>query len=384
MSIEFVAAAMCHQKERPILPDVKRMPAPVPASSLSKSWGEMSMTEYEPPEYVIYGLCRGDVGMLQAPSNQGKSSLFRGLAISLACGVKFLTLTEEDEPRRVMLLDYETAYGRFHEDLGRMTARLDSSQQTLVKENLFSYVAKSRDVPNLNLSEPMHYGSLLAEAKAFQPDLIIIDTVTAGMAIVAENDNGEVTNRVMKPLINLASEANAALAFSHHVGKSGSEEGAVSNRIYRARGASAFEGMSAAVIELDISRKNQVGERALVLSYRKVKDESKPDLVLRLNPITRWFEVAEGETAVDSGDEQYNRMLSIISGRMRTIEIINATPFLSLSMRKRHLARAIREGKLVQPQRGFYEPAVAQNDHEGSLAHALLNEPMSQRIENVL
>jgi hypothetical protein len=228
----------------------------------------------------------------------------------------------------------------------------------------------------------MHYNSLLAEAKAFQPDLIIIDTVTAGMAIVAENDNGEVTNRVMKPLINLASEANAALAFSHHVGKSGSEEGAASNRIYRARGASAFEGMSAAVIELDKSRKNQTGERALVLSYRKVKDEAKPDIVLRLNPVTRWFEVVEGEMAVDSEDEQYYRMLSVITTPMQTREVITATPFLSTPTRKRYLTRAVREGKLVQRQRGLYEPATG--DCGGSLAHALLNEPMSQRIENVL
>jgi hypothetical protein len=359
MSIEFVAAAVRHENERRIQPDVERMLAPPPNSSLFKSWGEMSLTQYEPPDYVIYGLCRGDVGMLQAPSNQGKSSLFRGLGISLACGVEFLTLAEAGEPRRVMLLDYETAYGRFHEDLGRMTARLDSSQQALVKENLFSYVAKSRDVPYLNLSEPMHYDRLLTEARAFQPDLIILDTVTAGMAIVAENDNGEVTNRVMKPLINLASEANAALAFSHHVGKSGSEEGAVSNRIYRARGASAFEGMSAAVIELDISKKNQSGGRALVLSYRKVKDESKPDLVLRLNPVTRWFEVAEGETAVDNGDEQYHRMLSVVSAPMRTGDVIAATPFLSTSTRKRYLTRALSEGKLVKPQQGLYQPAAA-------------------------
>jgi hypothetical protein len=330
----------------------------LPEGSLFKSWGEMSLTAYEPPEYVVYGLTRGDVGMLQAPSNQGKSSLLRGLSISLACGTEFLTLADAGEPRRVMLLDYETAYGRFHEDLGRMTARLDSPQQSLVKENLFSYVAKSRGVPHLNLSDAAHYNRLLGEVKAFQPDLIIIDTVTAGMAIVAENDNGEVTNRVMKPLINLASESNAALVFSHHVGKAGSEEGAASNRIYRARGASAFEGMSAAVVELDVSRKNQAGERALVLSYRKVKDEPKPDLVLKLDQMSRWFEVAEGETTFESSDDQYRQMLGVITAPMRKGEIDAATPLLADTTRKRYLDRAVREGKLVKPQRGVYHPAA--------------------------
>jgi hypothetical protein len=198
----------------------------------------------------------------------------------------------------------------------------------------------------------------MEEANAFQPDLILVDTVTAGFSIREENSNSEVTNAVMKPMLNLAGETNSAVIFIHHVGKSGSEEGSASNRNYRARGASAFVGMSQAVIELD-AKKTPRGERAVVLSFPKLKDESKPDLVLRLNRETRWFEAAEGETAVDSGDEQYHQMLSAISGPMRTKEVSSVTPFLSKSTLTRHLARAVKDGRLVQPRRGVYQPAAA-------------------------
>jgi hypothetical protein len=46
-------------------PDIKIGEADIDGD-LFVSWEVMSRTTYEPPEYLIYGLCRGDVGMVQA------------------------------------------------------------------------------------------------------------------------------------------------------------------------------------------------------------------------------------------------------------------------------------------------------------------------------
>jgi hypothetical protein len=332
---------------------------------LFTSWGVMSHTDYEPPEYLVYGLCRGDVGMVQAVTNVGKSSLLRNLAVSLAFGGEYLTLAEEGEPRRVMLLDYETAQGRYVDDLRRMTAGLTDEEQSLVSENLWSYVGKSRGTPYMNLTNPEYFGRLRAEAKGFRPDLIIVDTLTAGFALQNENDNGEVTNKVMKPLASLAVEVGAAVLFAHHIGKSGSEEGAAANRSYRARGASAFEGMSAAAIQLDVKKNPSSGERVLAMGYTKVKDEQKPDLVLELNHETRWFEVSEGATAVGAMDENYHRLVSLVKGPMETRQIEEAAYFVSTATCKRYLKRAVRTGQLGQPKRGIYQPAGCLSLDEG-------------------
>jgi archaellum biogenesis ATPase FlaH len=318
-------------------------------------WDVMSRTAYAPPEYVIYGLCRGDVGMVQSVTNYGKSTLLRNLAGSLASGNEFMTLAENGPPRRVMLLDYETALARYIEDLKKMNASLSDASQTLIKENLWSYVAKKRGAPYLNLSEAGAMERLAAEAIEFEPDVIIVDTITAGFAIKSENDNSEVTNSVMKPLVQLAVEANTVVLFAHHIGKVGSEEGGQSNGSYRARGASAFEGMAAASIQLD-SKKTTAGKRVLVLDYKKLKDEPKPELVLELNRESRWFEVVSGEEAIDSKDEDYHRMLSLITKPMGATQVKKAVGSVSDATRKRYLRRALMEGRLEQTKRGWYQP----------------------------
>ncbi|MDQ2973963.1 MAG: AAA family ATPase, partial [Acidobacteriota bacterium] len=333
----------------------KEIGAALPEGDLFTSWGVMSLTAYVLAEYIIYGLCRGDVGMLQAVTNYGKSTLLRNLAVALACGKAFMTLADTGKPLRVLLLDYETAFSRYVQDLNRMTTSLGGGSQALVKQNLHCYVAKKRNSPYLNLSEPDHFSRLVAEALAFQPDIIIVDTVTAGFSIKNENDNSEITNAVMKPLTQLAVEANAALLFAHHIGKIGSEEGGQSNGSYRARGASAFEGMAAASIQLD-AKKNAEGNRVLVLDYKKIKDEQKPSLVLELNKETRWFEVREGEEAIENTDENYRRMLALITRPIEAKDISSLAGFLSETTRKRYLNRALKEGRLEQPRRGLYQP----------------------------
>jgi hypothetical protein len=195
----------------------------------------------------------------------------------------------------------------------------------------------------------------MAEAVAHSPDLIILDTVSRAFTVRDENSNAEITNGVMKPLDRLAAETGAAILFCHHVGKAGSESGGSSNRTYRARGASAFEGMCQAVIDLDV-KKTSAGGRGLLLSYRKVKDVEPPDLMLQIDPDTRRVEMLEGEPVTGGNDEEYQRLVKCVTAPMKTRELITASPWLTDTTRKRYVDRAIAEGKLKRPQRGCIQP----------------------------
>lgn len=344
-----------YEKGERIWRNIQRISTPLPAAELFISWDTMKNTPYASPEYIIYGLSRGDVGLCQAVTNYGKSTMLRNLSVSLAAGKSFLNLAEEGEPRRVMLLDFETGYAIYADDLKKMTAALDDNSQTLVGKNFRSYIAKQRGVPYLNLTEQEHFERLVKDAKNFNADLIIIDTMTTAFTIKNENDNSEAMNEVMKPLTRLAVEANAAVLFAHHIGKSGSEEGSASNGHYRGRGASSFEGNSVSTIQINV-KKNLSGERVVVLSYPKLKKAEKPDLVIKLDNEKRWFE-ATNETAINAADEKYRRVLALIKKPMRMTEIVEASkPIVASRTCKRYLSKAVKGNQLIN-EKGLYRQA---------------------------
>lgn len=323
--------------------------------SLFLSWGEILQTEYETPEYTIYGLPKGSVGMVVGITNFGKSSFLRNLAVSLATGSPYLDMVDEGEPKRVMLLDYETPFAFYKADIEKMVSDLPEDKKKMVEKNLRSYVAKEMNTPFLDLSEQKHFDYLSKAAEVFQPDLIIVDTVSAGFTIKSENDNGEITNKVMKPLQQLSTISNSVVLFAHHIGKAGSEEGSAANN-YRARGASAFEGMSLAVIQLD-KKKKPTGERVSTLNYSKVKDEQPEELILKLNPESRWFEIDENAVAYNSSDENFMKMLEMIDKPM-TAKEIREKANLTKATCDRYIRRAVFEKKLRKVQRGLYEPDI--------------------------
>jgi hypothetical protein len=106
--------------------------------NLFLSWGEILQTEYETPEYTIYGLPKGSVGMVVGITNFGKSSFLRNLAVSLATGSPYLDMVDEGEPKRVMLLDYETPFAFYKADIEKMVSILPEEKKKLVETNLRS------------------------------------------------------------------------------------------------------------------------------------------------------------------------------------------------------------------------------------------------------
>jgi hypothetical protein len=217
-------------------------------SFLLMSWRDWSELDLSPPEFLINGLPRGNAGMLEARPNVGKSGAVINMSIALTTGRDYLNLVSGEEPKRVVIFDYETDAQTFANRIRTATSILSDEEKELVKDNLHYYVAKNYGVDYLDLSNPRYWKKFEGLILEFQPDVIFIDTVTAGFSIREENSNSEVTNKVMKPLEKLATKADCAILFTHHIGKAGSEEGSASNEIYRARGASSFAAKSTVVI----------------------------------------------------------------------------------------------------------------------------------------
>lgn len=321
------------------------------SANLFKSWGEMSETDYTPPEYLIYGLPRGSVGGIIGVTNFGKSSLLRNLAISLASGRDFLNVLNAGKPRKVLLLDYETPVDMFQEDISKMTAILSDSERNDVKANLKSYTAMEMNTPYLNLTEDVYFKAIEKEITSYKPDVIIVDTISAAFSIKNENDNGEITE-LMKRLQRLAKNANAVVLFAHHIGKAGSEQGNASNSHYRARGASAFHGSSLAVIQLD--EKSNSGAKLRTMKYAKVKAKEPGEVVLRISEESRWFEIDGSTTVINKADESYHKILEIIKKPMKIKEIVDESG-LSRSTVEKYLKRGVDTNKL-QAIRGVYQP----------------------------
>jgi archaellum biogenesis ATPase FlaH len=325
-------------------------------SDLFLSWNDFKNADFAPLEYLVYGLTRGDVGMIQAISNIGKSSLLRNLAISLTSGLPYHSLCEEGTPKKVLLLDYETTPQMLQCDLATMVSVIPAERQHLVDANLKTYAAKQHADFYLNLKRKDCFDRLKDIVADFQPDVVILDTISTAFEIISENDNSEISNKVLKPLQRLAAAGKCVILYAHHIGKASLENGGASNGVYRGRGASSFSGMCQAVIQLD-TKKTTGGETVKELSFEKEKGK-KPDAVnLRMNEETRWFEVADGVTAYDNADENYFKLLSLVTEPMKTAEIVEkAVGFISKSTAEKYLKRAVREHKIEQLKHGVYSP----------------------------
>lgn len=317
------------------------------------NWGELDDLDLPIGEPIIHELERGELALLAAVTNVGKSSFLRNLAICLATGREFLPVLKGNMVRRVLLLDFETRLVRLQRDIRRMAASLNQTEQKRLRENLAVICdATADDDEPLCLSNERHLNWVRMLAGAFKTDLIIVDTVAAGFSIREENSNAEVSSRILRPLVKLARDVKAAVIIAHHIGKTGSEDGKTAEKAYRARGASSFGAWAALVLNLtqDASDQDRV-----TLSLAKVKGERFDDVNLRLNREARWFESAGAP--ITEPPTSYRLMLNLFEdGReMKTSAVIAA---LAGNVAERTikvcLARAVANGDLDCLKRGVY------------------------------
>lgn len=320
--------------------------------TLFLTWGEFSAVDRKRGEQIIHELERGELGMLAAVTNVGKSTLLRNLALRLAYGRAFSPLTGFTKPRRIVLLDFETRAARFQNDISKMIGDFSKEERERINENLAICCDTIIEDEPLTLSNPRHLAYVAMNARAFKADLIIIDTLSAAFELRDENNNAEVGTRALKPMIRLARDANAAVLFAHHIGKSNSEEGRSSEKAYRARGASAFGAFSSLVLNLTPDARDSA---RVVLSLAKCKGENFNDINLKLDKSTRWF-TPDG-APISEPPTSYRLVIDLFAeGRMmKTHEVKKALAgHVAERTVESNLSDAVKKGDLNMPKRGNY------------------------------
>jgi RecA-family ATPase len=320
---------------------------------LGQSWKEFSRCEFFEAEKVLSELERGEVGLLVAATNIGKTTLSLNLALMMAAGASFHPIVRgKSNGYRVMYVDGETRKARFQRDVKRMMRDWLPVEHLMVAENLFVMCDAELGGEPLNLSNEKHMRAIVRAAEEFKPDLIIVDTLSALFNLFQENDNAEMTKRVMKPLAKLAKDTNSAILLLHHIGKQ-NEDAQAGVKAYRGRGASA-SGASARMVLLLTQHPSD--RECVILSCAKTKGETFADLVLRLDRDSRWF-ITTNETAPRTVTS-YERVVETVSAFNRLVKRNEIDDAMSGSLSKaqvgKHLAEAVKNGHLESPKFGHY------------------------------
>jgi hypothetical protein len=341
--------------------------------------------EFPNPERVMFGLGRGNLGLMNASTNLGKTTLALNLTLSATGNKTFLPLFDETHrARRVMYIDGEATKAELQDDIRNMLGSCTPEQRELIKDNLCficdeelldveSSDEESNDEP-LDLVNPRHLKLVRDRAIEFKPDLIIVDTLSALTLMEDENDNAKVKKEVIQPLKRLAKKANAGVLLLHHTGKfiEGSFQ---AEDAYKGRGASAFGALSRVVFNLK-QQKELKGNVAL--SCSKVKGQKFSPVVLQLNEDTRWFSVtgnvSEKKTKTNVAYEQVvnyvrDRVIKTGKGAKRG-EIVNGLEGkVSETDVDRKLRSAVKKGDLLRDSENYGHYTVPLNSEtEISLA----------------
>ncbi len=335
-------------------------------------WGDFLDLELPQTEKVMFGIGRGNVGLMIATTNIGKTTIALNLALSAGIGKGFSPLFDENyKARKVMYIDGESTKADLRDDIKTMLKSCSDSEQEMVKNNLF--IVCDEELPSgnlgtepLDLVNPEHLKAVQEKAIEFNPDLIIVDTLSALTVMEDENDNAKVKKEVIQPLKLLAKNADAGVLLLHHSGKASENGRFQAEDAFKGRGASALGALSRVVLNLKKGIKGEAEK--IFLSCSKVKGEKFDRLEIKLNKNTRWFEVigkdsASSEIKVD-GD--YGEIIGFVRNWVMTKGnsvkrgvIVNAfKEKISRPKVDRLLRLALENDDLFQPKNGLYSAVI--------------------------
>jgi len=330
------------------------------AEQLAISWDQLSTQSFSEEEKILFELERGEVGMLVAATNVGKTTFAINLALSLCVGRAFApVITEAGTPRRVLIIDGETRLPRFKRDVDRMIEGFTEYERMILGKNLHASCDAVIGGQPLALSSEAHMAAMMDYLKSFSPslDLIIVDTQSALFHLVNENDNAEVSRKVMLPLALLASVSGAGILLLHHMGKY-TEDSQSGIRAYRGRGASAG-GASARLVML-MAPEPGASDR-IVLSCAKSKGARFDDTVLELDREARWFRATS--KALSNAPSNYGAVIELLRAEGKPMRRVAIIEKLKAKMTSRSVERSLKDavaaGELYQPSRGTYTILVS-------------------------
>jgi replicative DNA helicase len=321
--------------------------------SILTSFAEFMAADFEDGEEIGFHARRGEIVLVQSVTNHGKSTLTRNAALALATGGAYPPVVGRGQPRRVLLLNLEGSAAWFQSDLRAMTRHLMGEELGLLGANFFPSHAPDLGGEPLSLSRHLR----LLEANARRAggfDVLIVDTASAAFSIRNENDNAEVSNSVMKPLVGLARRLNCLVVLVHHVGKAKAEEGASREQAHRGRGASAWGDFSTSIFNLDADPHDR--ER-VTLTCAKRKDGANYERVLRLDRVTRWFTATDEAPAkpVTNDDLVLEAMRGLAVHEMKSSQIQTAVSGrVATRTLPDCLNRLLSQGKVAKIRQGWW------------------------------
>jgi hypothetical protein len=322
---------------------------------LAVSWADFEAEEFIQGERIAFAVERGEIVLLNALPNAGKTTLAINTAISLASGRRFPPLVTEPQPRRVLYIDGETRRARLQRDIRTMMKDFSHEELLAVRQNLHIICEVEINGESLALTDIAHLLQISVDALRVKPDFIVVDTFSSLCPVFNENDNAEQSRRVWRPLQKLARDCDAAILVLHHIGKR-NEDSQASERVYRGRGASAS---GAAARSVWLLAPDPVKPGLSTLSCVKAKGECPADVRLQLNAETRWMRQLE---VVAPQPTQLEIVAAKVTREMKTAEIVAV---LSAQMGERavkdYLAEAVEQGLIRKVKYGVYGPKSAEN-----------------------
>jgi hypothetical protein len=325
------------------------------------SGGDLLDTIFEPGELIMHGLYRGELGIVNAIPNAGKSTLMLNASICLSVGRPFPPLvTYEGKPRRIIYVDCENRPYRLQSDLAKMLLALTPQERELCRANFMVCVDFELGNEPFNLTNPTHLNVLARVANRHKADLIIVDTLASASSLYDENNNAEVGRKILRPLKQVQTLTNAAVILIDHKGKRGSEFGN-ENTIYAGRGASAKAGSARLIINLDPDPKDT---GTVLLSNPKNKTGAPfEETLLRLDRETRWFSPLSHKRAKEQSNYElvvdFVRLEGAPTKRAAIIEKFMGV--MSQPTVARALSDAVERGVLKQSGYGQYEAVEGEN-----------------------
>lgn len=330
------------------------------------------------PDRVVWGLGRGNVGLMVASTNIGKTTLALNLSLSAGMDKTFLPLFDENHKgRRVMYIDGEATKGELQADIRKMFESCSTEEQELIKDNLCFVCDEELNDEPLDLVNPEHLQIVTEKAVEFKPDLIIVDTLSALTLMEDENDNAKVTREIIQPLKKLGRKANAGVLLLHHTGKyiEGSPQAEDS---YKGRGASALGALSRVVYNL---KKISGSENRVTLSCSKDKVGKFEPVVMELDANTRWFSVVSGVSAKTStkAEQDYWKLVDYVKNENRRVkrkEIVDkftANEEFSVTKIGKILKKAVKAGDLGNKYGFYFSPELKANPNKEDIQYCRIS-----------
>jgi hypothetical protein len=278
------------------------------------SLNDLFLEELPAPEPIVFGVTRGQIGMLNAITNKGKTTFLENACLQLVAGRPWYPfvpeLPEDTEARRVVFIDWESTPSEQQKDLATMCRDIPNE----ARDRFIPIIGPTINEESLNLSLKAHMAHLVAVLRVLKPDVVVIDTVTAAFELFSENDNAEIARKISRPLRHLARVADCAVLASHHLGKPSGKESEIREEAYSGRGGSQFGGFARAVYTIREDKTR--GEGYIILTPGKVKGRKFDPVLFRLNFETRWFEQIESaEPVLKQGFATVDEVVAYVRGK---------------------------------------------------------------------